>query len=108
MQIAMRKGSELPDRGFAWYDRTGAVIDFSSGWTFQLKIGLTAGGPAAITKTSGIAGAATIPNVTVSFSAGELDALDAETSYVCQLTATSGGRQRDFPQFTLWLDPAMT
>lgn len=108
MQIAVRKGAELPDRGIEWRDANGNIIDFSSGWTWQLKIGLTADGTAAITKTTGITGAATSPNVTISFSAGELDGLTVETEYVCQLMATSGTKQRGFPDFTLWLTPAMT
>jgi hypothetical protein len=107
MQITARKGAELPDRGLVWLDTDGNLINFTT-YTFQLKIGLTADGAAVLTKTTGITGAATSPNVTISFAAGELDSLSAETEYVCQLMATSGTKQRGFPDFTLWLTPAMT
>lgn len=107
MQITMRKGAALPDRGLVWLDDEGGLIDFSA-YTFQLKIGATDDGAALITKTTGITGADTSPNVVISFTAGELAGLDAETEYVCQLMATSGGKPRGFPDFTLWLTPAMT
>lgn len=109
-QIVMRKGDALPDRGFNWFDQSGAVIPFSTGYTFQLKFGLTASGIAIVTLTSGITGADTLPNVTVSWTAGWDASLSAETEYIGQLEAirTTGGKPRRFPDFTLWLTPAMT
>lgn len=81
-------------------DDDGSLIDFSSGYTFSLKIG-RAGSAALLTKTSNIAGAAGAgaepsgtPNVTVTWTAGEL-ALTPGT-YTFQLTATSSSLDRVF------------
>lgn len=49
-------GAELPDWPHAFYDRDGAIIDMSTGWTFQVTIGADLDNPT-VTKTSGIAGA---------------------------------------------------
>ena len=76
--IEVTKGSELPDWIFEWKDRSGNIIDFSTGWTFTLTIGT----PTPIVKNTGITGAATSPNITATFAAGELDSLPATTSVV--------------------------
>ena len=107
-QITRRVSHELPDIAIDWYDDQGDLINFSSGYTWSLKIGSDPTGAATVTKTSGITGAATSPNVTISFSAAELDGLSASTLYVCQLSGTSSSKQRGFPDFNLWLTPAMT
>lgn len=89
------EGSDLPDLAFAWFDGNKVLIDFSTGYTFELKIGLR-GRTALITKTTGITGAATSPNVTISWStSGELNAL-AAGNYTGQLTAqrTADNKQR--------------
>lgn len=70
-QMDLTVGTELPDQPFEWKDLNGNVIDFSSGHTFSFRIGAAT----PFVKSSGITGAATSPNVTVSFSAGELDAI---------------------------------
>lgn len=110
MQITMRKGAALPDRGLVWLDDQGNLINFSAGYTFQLKISATGDGTALVTKTTGITGAATSPNVTISWTVAELASLSAEVEYVCQLAAlrTSDGKPRPFPDFTLWLTPTIT
>jgi len=72
LEIAV--GAELPDWVFTFKDSTGAVIDLSGGWTFTLKIG-NRGSPALYTQTDDITGAATAPNVTVAFDAGDLDTI---------------------------------
>lgn len=79
------KGSELPDLAVTWTDTNGDVINFASGWTFTVRIGVE-GQEAEITKTSGITGSATAPNVTVAWTAGELDDL-AVRVWSCQITA---------------------
>lgn len=80
-------------------EANGQLIDFSSGWTFEFKLGIT--GPAVLTKTSGIAGAAGdgqepngTPNVVVTWSGTELDL--PPKIYFWQLKATSGGNPRIF------------
>ncbi|HEU4544070.1 MAG TPA: hypothetical protein VFR23_23270 [Jiangellaceae bacterium] len=63
-------GSELPDRTLHWQTADGATIDFSTGYTWTLRVGNTTG---VLQKTSGITGAATDPNVTIVWAAGEWD-----------------------------------
>lgn len=107
-QITRRVSHELPDVGFDWRDDQGALINFSSGYTFSLKIGADPAAAATVTKTTGFTGAATSPNLTISFAAAELDSLVASVAYTCQLSATTASKQRGFPDFTLWLTPAMS
>lgn len=81
-------GAELADLAVTWQDASGTVVDFSSGWTFQVKVGANLGTAAEFTKTTGITGAATAPNVTIAWAtSGELNDLDAGT-YVVQIAAT--------------------
>jgi len=81
-------GDELGDAEIDWADSDGTVIDFSSGYTFSLKVG-TKGSAALFTKTSGISGAATFPNITVAWATtGELNSITTPGGYVLQITAT--------------------
>ena len=82
-------------------DDYGTLIDFSSGYTFSFKVG-TPGSAASLTKTSGIAGAAGAgseptgtPNVTITWTAGEIAGISAGT-YNWQLTATTSSLDRVF------------
>jgi hypothetical protein len=86
--------TELPTYPITWTDSTGTVIDFATGWTFTLKLGFP-GRPAVLTKTTGITGAATAPNVTVAWVVDEFAELDPGT-YVLELVArhTSSGKDR--------------
>lgn len=76
----------------SWYDRDNALIDFATGYTFEVKLLL--GTVVALTKTTGITGAATAPNVTVAWAAGELNPTPGR--YRLHLTATTGGADRMF------------
>lgn len=97
----------------AWIlDEDGALIDFSSGYTFELKIGRV-GSAAAFTKTSGLTGAAGsgtetsgVPNLTASFTAGELDSLTKGRT-TGQIKATTGGLDRVF-QFPVEIRDVIT
>ena len=81
-------GDELGDAEIDWEDSDGAVISFASGYTFSLKVG-TKGSAALFTKTSGITGAATFPNLTIAWAiSGELNAITTPGGYVLQITAT--------------------
>lgn len=102
------KGADLPDLTVVWYDQTGALIDFSSGWTFSLKLG-DPGSAATLTKSTGITGAATAPNVTVAWATTlDLNSL-AATTYTADLTATrtSDSKQRVI-RFRLTVKDAIT
>ncbi|HYJ69621.1 MAG TPA: hypothetical protein VEX15_18365 [Nocardioidaceae bacterium] len=75
-------GTELPSYTLTWNDHSGTLIDFSTGHTFELRIAT----PTTTTKSTGIVGAGTAPNVTISLTAGEWDSLTAGT-YNAQLWA---------------------
>lgn len=77
-------GDELPSLALTWKDTDNNVIDFSTGYTFRLR--LVRGNTTALEKTSGIAGAAAAPNVTVDWASGELDGLE-RGNYQAQLRA---------------------
>ena len=69
MSWAYRKDQEAPALTLTWKDYTGAVRDFSSGYTFTAKVALaTAPTTIVLSKTTGITGAATAPNITVDWS----------------------------------------
>jgi hypothetical protein len=81
------QGADIPDLTITWLDQAGDVIDYSSGYTFSLKLGQP-GQAAALTKSTGITGAATSPNITVTWAASnELNTLDAGT-YTLDVIAT--------------------
>lgn len=104
-RIRYTKGHEDPAQGLTWLNGDGDVIDLSA-HTFTLKVG-TPGRDADVTKTTGIAGASTAPNVVVTWSANELDDLDAGF-HRGELTATSGGRDRDPLPLTVEVYAAIT
>lgn len=94
--------AERPDLQLWLLDEDGNLVDFSTGYTFEFKLGIIEGSEseAIFTKASGIVGAVGSgteptgnPNVTIAFDEGELDDVDAET-YRWQLRAISGGRDR--------------
>lgn len=94
------QGSDLPDLAINWYDSAGNPVDFSSGWSYQVKVAPVNSTVASFTKTTGVTGAATTPNLTISWATtGELNSLDAG-SYVVQVRATrsSDDRQRFNPE----------
>lgn len=73
------KGAERPGLELWIQDRSGTLIDFSSGYTFELTIG-SPGDTPLLTKSSGISGAtgsgvepSGSPNVVVTWAADELD-----------------------------------
>lgn len=80
------QGAELDDLTVSWSDSNGDLYDFSSGWTFSLKVG-NKGSAASFTKTTGMTGAAASPNLTVVWATtGELNLLEGGT-YVLQIEA---------------------
>jgi hypothetical protein len=88
--------AERPDIRLWLLDDDGALVDFASGYTFAFKLGVP-GSAATFTKTTGVTGAAGsgtqasgTPNVTLSFSAAELDALTVgSTTWQLRATTTS-------------------
>jgi hypothetical protein len=101
------QGSDLPDLTLTWTDTNGAVIDFSTGWTFTLQVG-RAPDVAVLTVTTGITGTAIAPNITVAWAAsGGLDSL-APGRWTGQLTAvrTADNKKRRM-QFDFTVAPAV-
>lgn len=94
-----RADQELPAIAVAWSDRDGTLIDFSTGWTFTAKIALATNPTVVLaTKTTGITGAATSPNVTIDFSTSDFSALTAAaagTLYVVHLYARRTADSKD-------------
>jgi hypothetical protein len=100
MALTYYRTAERPELQFWLLDEDGDLIDFTTA-TFVFKIGLR-GNTAVFTKSTGITGAAGAgdedagtPNVTVAFTAGELDSVTAHRlPYQWQLRATAGGLDR--------------
>jgi len=97
-RLQYRSNAERPGTSIWWFDDAGNLIDFSSGYTFSLKIG-PRGGAALLTKTSNITGAAGAgveptgtPNVTITWGAGELNLTPG--AYEFELTATTSSADR--------------
>ena len=81
------QGSDLPDYSKAWLDGDGDLIDFATGYTFEVRVG-NAGSAALFVKSTGITGAATAPNITVQWATtGELNSITAGV-YDLQIIAT--------------------
>lgn len=97
-RLRWTSGAERPGLNLWWYDDSGALIDFSSGYTFTLKIG-PRGSTALLEKTSNIVGAvgagtepSGTPNVVVTWATGDLAI--AAGVYCLELKATSSGADR--------------
>lgn len=102
------KSAERPALKLWLLDDDGSLIDFSSGYTFSFKIGQV-GSAALLDKSSGISGATGAgteptgtPNVTVTWTAGELSLTPG--TYTWQLTATTSGLDRVFQGSIVILD----
>lgn len=112
MTIRLFRTAERPSLTFWLRDDDDALIDLSSGYTFTFKIGAV-GSAATFTKTTGITGAAGAgvepsgtPNLTVAFSAAELDDLTAG-EYQGQIIATTSSLDRVF-QFPVQVADVIT
>ncbi|MEM9515420.1 MAG: hypothetical protein AAGA42_11250 [Actinomycetota bacterium] len=90
-----RADQELPSYAVEWKDRTGAIIDFSTGWTFTVQLEHRQERTVALTKSSGITGGSTSPNVIIAWGQDELNITPG--SYFLWLVATdSSGNTRVF------------
>ena len=87
------QGASKPDFTIDWYDDSGNVIDFSTGYTWSLVVTDTNG--TKFTKTTNISGAATLPNISGVWAAsGEVSSLTGPATYEAVLTATKSGAPR--------------
>lgn len=91
-------GADLPDLQLAWYDSSAALINFASGYTFAVKVAPLGSTIATFTKSTGVTGAATTPNVTIAWAVSEIGTLATGTYDVqVQATRTADSKQRFFP-----------
>jgi hypothetical protein len=95
--IRYARGATRPDLNLWVYDDDGSLIDFTTGFSFVVRIG-DLGYAAQKEKTTGIIGSAgtgnedtegSEPNVRVQWAAGDLDITPGE--YTFQLNADAGG-----------------
>lgn len=108
MAYRYMSGAELPDLPLEWRDGDGDLIDFSSGYTFTVYVAPAESKAASFTKTTGITGAATSPNVVLAWptTGAELNGLTAGV-YDVQVKArrTSDSKDRWFPnQITIVIE----
>jgi hypothetical protein len=75
-----------PAAQFSWLDASGAVIDFSHGWTFKIAVAQPPNA-AALVKTTGMSGLSTSPNLILTWSVGDLKVLTPGI-WQFQITAT--------------------
>jgi hypothetical protein len=99
-----RTDQELPVIPMHWANEDGTARDFSTGWTFTAKLGL-ASTPSVtlLTKSAGITGAATYPNISIAMAVAEWAGLatppETGTRYVFTVYArrTADSRDEVFP-----------
>jgi hypothetical protein len=63
---------EDPAWALEWRDSAGALFNFSTGWDLRLELITRRTHRIGLTKTTGIVGSATTPNVVVTWGVGEL------------------------------------
>ena len=89
------QGADLPDLAITWLNSAGNLVDFTTGYSFELKVGRP-GSVALFTKSTGFSASLTDPNLTVAWAnTGELNTI-AAGQYRCQIRATriSDNKQR--------------
>lgn len=90
--IEFIKGQSRPSIAITWKDRTGAIIDFSTGFTPVVKIGEI--GVAAVATIASVTLAATAPNVILNPTVAELAALVVGETYILQVSIASASQPR--------------
>jgi hypothetical protein len=106
MAVEYEIGEELDNLDITWLDADGNVRNLSSGWTFEFKLG-TEGKAALLTKTTGITGAATAPNVVIAWAVDEL--VVPAGSYRGQLRARRTSDNKDLmTKLDMVINPVIT
>lgn len=105
MAVEYEIGEELDPLEITWLDAAGNVRNFASGWTFEFKLG-NIGQAALLTKTTGITGASTGPNVTLTWAVDEL--VVPAGSYTGQLRARNASTKDLYTQFDMTIRPVVT
>ncbi len=112
MTLRYYVGSDLPDTQITVRNGDGTYPDFSSGYTFAVKVAPAGSTSASFTKSTsitGAAGSATVANVSVSWAtSGELNSLTAGY-YILQLQVTRSSDSRQWiDQFPLEIVAAVS
>jgi hypothetical protein len=97
IMITYRVDQELEALGLRW-QRGNEIVDFSTGWTFSLTLSLPTSSTAVLTKTTGITGAATYPNITIDWATSDftgLGSVDPGTEYKVLLKARRTADSKD-------------
>lgn len=81
------RGAELPSPTINALDADSQPIDFSTGWTFEVKVGEP--GKTALVTASTVVGSSSKPNLTINFAPGVLDVLTTGVTYTVQVTCTN-------------------
>lgn len=89
-----RQDQEDPAVYISWSDKDGNLIDFSTGYTFEVKLAVDATTAPVLVKTTGITGAATSPNITITWASGDLNVTPG--TYRLYLKATTSSRDRRY------------
>ncbi len=91
-----RADAEVPSYTVLWRDSSNVPIDFSTGYTFEVKLVNRSSGAVALTKTTGITGSdgSSGYNIVVAWSVGELNVTPG--IYEVHLTATTETADRHF------------
>ncbi len=92
------QGASLPDLGLELLTADGATIDFSSGWTFSIDIVRATEYTVTATKTTGITGASTSPNLTIQWGVSDLDIEQGEYILYISATHTATSKKRIYQQ----------
>lgn len=100
-RVTYYQGADLADLDLWWVDQQGALIDFSSGWSFLVEVGKQ-WRAALVSKSAGVVGAAGsgtpdtgTPNVSIVWAVAELDAVAPGDDWIVEVTATNGaGKNR--------------
>lgn len=100
-----RNTDERPVIPFELRDSAGAITNCATA-TFVAKLRSQATGAVALTKTTGIIGAATVPNASIVWATGELLAVP-DGVYWLELTWTIAGNDQSLPKserpiVTIW------
>jgi len=93
MPVTYIQGAELPDVEVTWRDSDSSIINFSTGYTFTVRLGQL-GQAATLTKTTGITGNNVSPNLLISWSSTEIESLPAAT-YTMEIIARHVATSKD-------------
>lgn len=88
LRAAYSIGDDLDDLAVFWQATSGAYRDFSTGWSFEIKVGNANGVNFTTANVTGQVGSSTVPSLVVAWAAGTLDTITAVGDYYVQVRCT--------------------